>query len=173
MMNLHGRFPADAGRSAGRSARRMKEQILLFHFEDPERLRAVRRALAPLHVSCTVVPEEDWRRPVGALVGLEAAPREELAAAALTDEVMLLCGLTGPGIQLAVGALRRAGLYIPYKAALTPTNKDWTVEQLFFELYQEHQYMQQHRAPKHAEAPAAEEAPEGTGAETDTAEKDD
>lgn len=129
----------------------MKEQILLFHFDDEARLSAVRKALLPLHISCRVVPEDEWNRPVGALVGLETMAQEELEAAELTAEVLLLCGLTGPGIQLAVTALRKAGLYIPYKAALTPTNKDWTVEQLFFELYQEHQYMQQNRAPKHTE----------------------
>ena len=114
----------------------MKEQILLFHFEDKERLSAVRKAMLPLHIACKVVPEEEWDKPVGALVGLETVPQAEPEAAELTEEVLILCGLTDGGIQLAVMALRKAGLYIPYKASLTPTNKDWTVGQLFGELYQ-------------------------------------
>ena len=64
----------------------MKEQILLFHFDDEARLSAVRKALLPLHISCRVVPEEEWNRPVGALVGLETVVQEELEAAELTAE---------------------------------------------------------------------------------------
>ena len=107
----------------------VKEQILLFHFEDEARLNAVRKALLPLHIACKVVPREDWDTPLGALVGLE----------------------TAAGIQLAVAALRKAGLYIPYKASLTPTNKDWTVRQLFSEIYQEHQAMHSGQERVHTE----------------------
>lgn len=128
---------------------KMKEQILLFRFDDKERLNAVRKAMLPLHIACKVVPEEEWDKPVGALVGLETVPQAEPEAAELTEEVLILCGLTDGGIQLAVMALRKAGLYIPYKASLTPTNKDWTVGQLFGELYQEHQYMQEMQKSKH------------------------
>ena len=127
----------------------MKEQILLFHFDDENRLSALRKALLPLHIACKVVPEEDWDKPLGALVGLETAPQPELEAVELTEEVLVLCGLTDGGVQLVLMALRKAGLYIPYKAFLTPTNKDWTAGQLFGELYQEHRYMQEMQKSKH------------------------
>ena len=58
-------------------------------------------------------------------------------------------GLTDGGVQLVLMALRKAGLYIPYKAFLTPTNKDWTAGQLFGEMYQEHRYMQEMQKSKH------------------------
>ena len=69
----------------------------------------------------------------------------------LREEVLFLCGLTSAGIQLTVAALRKAGLYIPYKASLTPTNKDWTVRQLFSEIYQEHQAMHSRQERVHTE----------------------
>lgn len=127
----------------------MKEQILLFHFEDAERLSALRKALLPLHIACKVVDEADRNTPIGTLVGLEAAPQEGLESAELTEEVLVLCGLTDAGIQQVLMALRKAGLYIPYKASLTATNKDWTAPQLFFELYQEHQAMLAYQQSKH------------------------
>ena len=78
-------------------------------------------------------------------------PPHSLPAEELREEVLFLCGLTGAGIQLAVAALRKAGLYIPYKASLTPTNKDWTVRQLFSEIYQEHQAMHSGQERVHTE----------------------
>lgn len=129
----------------------MREQVLLFRFEDPARRSAVRKALLPLHIGCKVIPAEEWDKPLGAFVGLETTPQAEMEAAELTEEVLVLCGLTGQGIQTVVTALRKAGLYIPYKASLTPINKDWNVGQLFCEIYQEHQMMQAQKQSKHAQ----------------------
>ena len=70
---------------------------------------------------------------------------------ALLLAIAILGGLTSAGIQLTVAALRKAGLYIPYKASLTPTNKDWTVCQLFSEIYQEHQAMHSRQERVHTE----------------------
>ena len=125
----------------------MKEQILLFHFEDTQRLSAVRKAMLPLHLPCHVVAEENWEKQLGALVGLECAPADEDAPdiADLTEEMLVLCGLGGNAIQAAVTALRKAGVYIPYKASLTSFNKDWTAPQLFGELCREHAAMQEMR----------------------------
>lgn len=130
----------------------MKEQILLFCFNDTERLSAVRKALLPLRIACRMVAPEDWSTPIGALVGLSVQPREEEShPAELTEEMLIMCGLTEGGIQTVVAMLRKAGLYIPYKAVLTPYNKDWTASELFAELYQEHQMMMQQRQSAHNE----------------------
>ena len=119
----------------------MKEQVLLFHFEDSDRLNAVRKAMLPTHIPCTVIDAAACDQPLGTFVGLPVAEMPEAPSAELTEEVLVLCGLSDAGIQLVLAALRKAGLYIPYKAMLTPTNKDWTVGQLFAELYEEHQAM--------------------------------
>ena len=130
----------------------MKEQILLFCFDDADRLSAVRKTLLPLRIACKVVAPEDWNTPIGALVGLTVEKREgEGPCAALSEEMLIMCGLTEGGIQTVVAMLRKAGLYIPYKAVLTPYNKDWTASELFAELYQEHQMMMQQRQSAHSE----------------------
>ena len=121
----------------------MKEQILLFHFQEDARRSAVRKALLPLHIACKEIPQEQWEVPIGALAGLAAQPQPQLETRELSEEVLILCGLSDDALQQAVMALRKAGLYLPYKAVLTPTNKDWTVRQLFCELYREHEMMQQ------------------------------
>ena len=72
----------------------MKAQVLLFCFSDPARLSAVRKALLLLHIPCRVVPEEDWTAPLGALAGLETEAPAAEDAAALTGEMLVMCGLT-------------------------------------------------------------------------------
>ncbi len=54
------------------------------------------------------------------------------------------CLLTGPQLDRLLGAMKRAKLPpIPLKAVLTPTNRDWTSQQLWQELRREHQAMQE------------------------------
>ena len=68
----------------------MKEQILLFHFENETRLNAVRKALLPLHIACKVVPREEWDTPLGALVGLETAAQPDLPAEEYTKKLYVV-----------------------------------------------------------------------------------
>ena len=139
----------------------MREQILAFHFTDKERLRVLRKVAMMLRIRCKVIDDADAVKPVGTFVGLETTPVAEAPCAELTDEVMLLCGLSDSQLQYLLGMLRQVGLFVPYKAMLTPTNKDWSAGQLFYELHEEHMaieaYKKEMAAKAAAEAAAAEE----------------
>ena len=124
----------------------MKSYVFLFHFEDKERVNAACKALLPLPVTCREVLPEEWDTPLGALAGLEVEPVEDAPEAAeLTEEVIVLSGPDGDLLRHALTALRRAEVNVPIKAAMTPTNKNWTIRQLFSELYAEHQMVLQMR----------------------------
>ena len=70
----------------------------------------------------------------------EKAPVEE----EFSDPMLVFCSLTGPQLDRLLGAMKRAKLPpIPLKAVLTPTNRDWTSQQLWQELRREHQAMQE------------------------------
>ena len=61
-----------------------------------------------------------------------------------SDPMLVFCSLTGPQLDRLLGAMKRAKLPpIPLKAVLTPTNRDWTSQQLWQELRREHQAMQE------------------------------
>ncbi len=127
----------------------MRSYVFLFHFEDKERVNAARKALLPLPIACTEVPPEEWDTPLGTLAGMEVEPVEDAPeAVALTEEVIVLCGPDGDLLRHALTALRRAEVNVPIKAAMTPTNKNWTIRQLFGELYAEHQMVLQMRQQK-------------------------
>lgn len=118
----------------------MKEQLLLFHFTDPARLAAVQKAVLPLKVACKVIDEADWDKAVGTFVGLAADAAED-STAAVSDEMVLLCGMENVMMSQVILALRKAQLKLPYKAILTATNQNWTARKLFEELCAEHRAM--------------------------------
>lgn len=61
-----------------------------------------------------------------------------------SDPMLVFCSLTGPQLDRLLGAMKRAKLPpSPLKAVLTPTNRDWTSQQLWQELRREHQAMQE------------------------------
>ena len=61
-----------------------------------------------------------------------------------SDPMLVFCSLTDPQLDRLLGAMKRAKLPpIPLKAVLTPTNRDWTSQQLWQELRREHQAMQE------------------------------
>ena len=70
----------------------------------------------------------------------EAAGVEE----EFSDPMLVFCSLTGPKLDQLLGAMKRAKLPpIPLKAVLTPSNREWTSQQLWQELRREHQAMQE------------------------------
>lgn len=124
----------------------MKSYVLLFHFEDQALLNTARKALLPLPVVCKDVPQEEWDTPIGVLADLEVEAAEDAPEAMdPTEEVIVLCGPDGELMRHILTALRRAEVNVPIKAMVTPTNKNWTIRQLFGELYAEHQMVMQMR----------------------------
>lgn len=61
-----------------------------------------------------------------------------------SDPMLVFCSITGPHLDRLLGSMKRSKLPpIPLKAVLTPTNRDWTSQQLWQELRREHQAMQE------------------------------
>ena len=119
----------------------MKEQILAFGCE--ALLPRLRQTFAPRKMTVTAVPASELGQTVGALAGAADCPRtEEAGACAAPDEPMLVfCGFYGDRMNQALGAMRRTGLYIPYKAMLTAANRGWKPAELLDALKQEHAAM--------------------------------
>lgn len=121
----------------------MKEQILAFGCE--EILPLLNRTFAPRRMTVRTVPAEDYAQTVGALAGAVDSVRtdERYTGAPLAEPMLVFCGFYGDRMNQALGAMRRAGLRIPYKAMLTAANRGWTPLSLFDELKREHAAMTQ------------------------------
>lgn len=121
----------------------MREAILLFG--GSAILPELRRALLPLKVYIRPVGVEDYGRPIGALAGGETEGQAEpYAGADFPEPMAVFSGFYGNRMDIALAAMRKAGIRISHKAMLTPTNRKWTALELYEELGREHAAMQQH-----------------------------
>ena len=130
----------------------MREAILLFGGESI--LPQLRRALLPLKVLIRPIPEEEYTRTLDVLTGGEKGETEPYAGPAFPEPMAVFAGFYGNRMDIALAALRKAGIRIHRKAVLTATNRQWTALALYDELGREHEAMQQHlRAHRPKEEP--------------------
>lgn len=147
----------------------MKETVLLYNFNNKERLLAIRQALMPLGFRIRMVEKEDYGKPLGMLAGVKGMEEametvesgesgesvrpdsgQALASEAgvvgadggFDDEMAVLAGLTSAQVDAFIKALRKKGVgRIDYKAILTPVNKYWDSVYLYHEIKKEHETM--------------------------------
>ena len=122
----------------------MREAILLFGGE--ALLPQLRRVLAPLKVYIRPIAPGDYGRPIGELVGGEAAGEGAAPCAGpeFPEPMAVFAGFFGNRMDIALAALRKAKIRIDRKAVLTATNRQWTALTLYEELGKEHAAMQRH-----------------------------
>lgn len=85
---------------------------LLYNFKDAARLQKVRFALFKLGVSGRVVAPEELSQPIGYLCDLEGfSPVEEPVEGGFSDEMLVLCGLSGPQLDALLSSLFAAAAW--------------------------------------------------------------
>lgn len=114
---------------------------LAYGCADEERLREV---FAAMGAQVRVLKSEDWGTRLGVLAG-EAGPAGEAEAAAPQQSVLVFAYFTDALLDKALAALRTAQLAFDYKAALTPTNRTWTLQMLLEELKRERAHIEAQR----------------------------
>lgn len=128
---------------------------LLYNFKDASRLQKIRFALFKLGINGRVVAPEELSHPIGYLCGLEGfSPAEKTAECGFSDEMLVLCGLSGPQLDALLSSLRRSRVVIALKAVITEDNAAWSSLKLHDELRREHEAMKGTR-PKDAEKRSA------------------
>ena len=106
-------------------------------------------ALGKLDAACRAagaqlraVKADEFALPVGALAGIPVRRAAGSAAdAGFTEPMLVMCGMLSDQLDAFLAALREAGLRVPLKAVLTPTNVAWTSAALRDELTREHETM--------------------------------
>lgn len=122
----------------------MKETVLLFNISPKEKRLKIGKALLPLNIAVKAVPLEEYGQSLGYLAGnKDMPPADEIyVGEELKGEMLLMAGLSGARMELALTALRKAG--IPktcLKSVLTDTNRFWNAHRLYEELNREYNAM--------------------------------
>ena len=115
--------------------------LLLFNIAPQKRA-----ALQVIGLRCgcrmQVVPAEKHGVTLAQLLSSEG---EIVSAEPFTEELLVMAGLNERQLDMVLTELRRRKVHIPLMAVLTPTNADWTAEELYAELCRERDAIAQGR----------------------------
>ncbi len=113
------------------------EKLFLFHCSELTEFK-IRQTAATLKIPCTVVPDADYSKTLGAIASGKAAPLITPYTKEVPPEsLLLLCGLADKRLDKLLAALKRNNAVVDFKAVLTPTNESWTVLKLLLEMHRE------------------------------------
>ena len=123
-----------------------KETVLVYNMEGGNKGRMVKLICMQMGIRIKTVDKSQYMKPIGELAGLKEitgqGQDESYEGEGITDEMLIMCGLTGSRIDQLLDSFRRQKLErIALKAVLTEHNKTWNSIQLHDELCREHEYM--------------------------------
>ena len=120
----------------------MRPKVLLYRLgKDTEKGNALCAILNEMKILTLRVAPEQLNVTAGELASTNAAATGETPETVPEAEFMLLCGLGERQLDRLLAAMRRAGVYVPYKAVLTEYNKEWELCKLIEEVAREHELM--------------------------------
>ena len=117
---------------------------MLYNFTDKARTDKVKFIFVLMGIKIRSVPREDYLQPIGALSGVTRMERTEevYEGEGFEEEMLVICNLTDAQMNQMLAYFRKEGIQIALKAALTPTNMNWSSVELHDELVREHEAVQ-------------------------------
>lgn len=120
----------------------MARPLLLTYNLNPQTAEALKRLCDGMQIRCRAVQPSEYALPIGVLAGIPVAIAPDAApAGGFNDAMLVICFMLSDQLDALLPALRQAGLSIPLKAVLTPSNVSWNSIQLHDELAREHALM--------------------------------
>ena len=120
----------------------MRPKVLLYRLgEETEKGKALCAILDDMKLLTLHVAPEQLGETAGKLASTNAAAPGAAPESVPEAEFMLLCGLGDKQLDRMLANMRRAGVYVPYKAVLTEYNKEWKLCKLIEEVAREHELM--------------------------------
>ena len=119
-----------------------RETVLYYDPAGGERAAALKAILVQMGARIKNVPPEAVGQTVGCLLGRKGYDaRENPAAPALAEPVLVLDGFTDKRLEILLREMKKHGVSVAYKAIVTETNIGWLFHQLYDELAREHAAM--------------------------------
>lgn len=119
------------------------EKVLLYHFQDREKLRAIQSVLSSLHIVVEELPEDSYEQKVGFLLGAggfsPAKDSDDQDPFVFPFEVMVYYNIRNKRLSEVLDALRKANIpSVRFKAVVTPFNMFWSLRRLCETMQKEH-----------------------------------
>ena len=134
----------------------MTPQILLYNITNEDQKKKIKALLLRLKIRARIVEKERYIEPIGRLAGMDidqdkdssdrnTCETQEGDMTDFSDEMLIFCFLSDGLLNQMLQGLRKAGVYIPLKAVLTPSNCMWNSYMSHREIAKEHEMMHQTR----------------------------
>ena len=134
----------------------MTPQILLYNITNEDQKKKIKALLLRLKIRARIVEKERYIEPIGRLAGMDidqdkdssdrnTCETQEGDMTDFSDEMLIFCFLSDGLLNQMLQGLRKAGVYIPLKAVLTPLNCMWNSYMMHREIAKEHALMHQMR----------------------------
>ena len=134
----------------------MTPQILLYNITNAEQKKKIKALILRLKIRARIVEKDRYDEPIGRLAGMDIDLAEDPSdrstsemteedMADFSDEMLIFCFLPDGLLNQILQGLRKAGVYLPLKAVLTPSNCMWNSYMMHREIAKEHEMMQQTR----------------------------
>lgn len=134
----------------------MKAQVLVFNVEDEKQINSIKMVLATIKTQAKFVNKSEYKYTLGEIAGIgekieETSDQSEVAVENDFHEAMLIfANVDNNTLDTILKAFRKHNIgKFPYKAVLTPTNKDWKPVECFKEISEEHEAMKNYGKPIH------------------------
>ena len=115
------------------------EKLLLIQITPED---AILNLAQRMHIRTVSVSPNDYKKSIGQLAGFPDQTATCISDGTSLDGSMLIfCNVKERHQNQILEKLRTMDVSITYKAILTPTNRHWTVFQLYDELHREHRAM--------------------------------
>lgn len=117
------------------------KKVLAFGFNTLLEIMAVNSAVKGVGAEVVNVPKSDYSKSLSALAGKNISMAKPYLGGPLGGKMLVFCYMN-EDIEKVLPELKKAGIGVDcLKAALTPTNWNWSALELYGELRQEHAAM--------------------------------
>ena len=112
------------------------EKLLLIQITPED---AILNLAQRMHIRTVSVSPNDYQKSIGQLAGFpDQTATHTSDGTSLDGSMLIFCDVKERHQNQILEKLRTMDVSITYKAILTPTNRHWTVFQLYDELHREH-----------------------------------
>ncbi len=109
-------------------------------YKQQEDLTALQKLADRSNIKLVIAEDNDADSPLGFFAGSGGFEKSGKTAEA-DSGCVIFSGLSGKQIDTVLADLRKADIYIPLKAVLTPSNQKWSIKKLVSELAKEREKM--------------------------------
>ena len=132
----------------------MKSVVLCYNLKGTPKGKKIGMIFGFLGYKVRHVTAEEYRLPLGTLIGispagteeeaaLEKEPSERQDAAGFSEEMLVIHAETEEMLDRALFLMKKEKVRVDLKAMVTQTNRDWDSLALYEEIKKEHEFMKQ------------------------------